>query len=825
MEIPNLFYPVWKNLKNYNQRKTKLFLLIIILLALNSGYAMQKKETAAEHYTYTVFVYDASLFNPIHSAKVSLRKDGVLVSWHFTDAHGKTTFRSVAPGRYNLSVTFKEYDDFSDSILIDQNHSIDSVALQSSYTVTILNPVVVTGVRSLDVQTIQTKTGNQVFNSETFHAAPTARMTNLIQENVLGAVRSTTGEVHIRGQHGEFSYYLDGIQIPLGVFGGLNEVVDPKVVKGITFMTGGFPAEYGGQISAIMDIQTEIPSGHFHFDYSSYIGSYFVLNGTKPFSPGNEVPYGRSSNVPGDTLGGRVGPLRAINSNGQALSFSDHIGSLGYFISASRQETDHRIDIPTPVLYNDHGTDIFTYGKFDYLLPNDDYLTMNLNYGKTNTEVPFDINSQGMAPDQQESSNTFETLSYFHTISSKQDAEKKFFAGIILRQGGLTYTPSLISPVNFQFAGDSTNYALTEDRKFNTIGMRTTYEDRLSKDFMYETGFNFSSTTGSEHFTSRDSLDRTGPTVLTNYSGSDFGIFAEEEYQPLDWFRVDAGLRYDQHIAPDMPLQKQVSPRIKFNFFIDNQNNGYLYYGRLFMLTNIEGLRTIASNVTTSGTATLPEKDDFYEATYVHTFNNGFSAKTAAFYKFSSPGVDDQSIGSSAIKTSVNIAVIRTEGIELGISYTDPVIPFSGFLNTSIIHAYGSGAITGGFLSIDNAGPATDLDHDQRLSIVGELNYQPKDWFVNFTAIYGSGLTNGNPNNIQYGTGLFDFNTAAHVAPSTILNISGGYIFHFSGETTLEPSLYINNLLDHSYLLKGAFFSNASWGDRRNIVFKISLSL
>ncbi|MHB8580270.1 MAG: TonB-dependent receptor plug domain-containing protein [Ignavibacteriaceae bacterium] len=803
--------------------KRKCFFVILFLTVLANSYAAQKKDIAIERYSYTVIVYDASLFTPLHLAKVSLRKNGVLVAWHFTDALGKIKFRSVAPGWYNLSVTFKEYDDFTDSVLIDQNHPIDSVAMQSSYTVTILNPIVVTGVRSLDVQTIQTKTGDQFFNSETFHAAPTARMTNMIQENVLGAVRSTTGEVHINGQHAEFSYYLDGIQIPLGVFGGLNEVVDPKVVKNITFMTGGFPAQYGGQIAAIMNIQTKVPSGHFHLDFSSYLGSYLVFNGTKPFSPGNEVPFGNSSSSPGDTLGGRVGPLRAINSNGQDLSISNHTGSLGYFISASRQETDHRIDIPTPVLYNDHGTDIFTYGKFDYLLPNNDYLTMNLNYGKTNTEVPFDINLQGMAPDQQESSNAFETLSYFHTFSSTQDHEKKFFAGILLRQGGLIYTPSLISPVNFQFAGDSLNYALAENRKFNTSGFRTSYKDRLSKDFMYETGLNFSSTTGSENFTSRDSLDRTGPSVITNYSGSDFGIFAEEEYQPLDWFRVDAGLRYDQHIAPSMPMQTQVSPRIKFNFFIDNQNNGYIYYGRLFMPTNIEGLRTIASNVTTSGMATLPEKDNFYEATYVHTFHNGISAKTDVFYKYSSPGVDDQSIGSSAIKTSVNIAVIKTSGIELGLSYTDPAIPLSGFLNTSLIHAYGSGAITGGFLPIDNAGTATDLDHDQRLSIVAELNYQPQDWFANFTAIYGSGLTNGNPNNITYGTGLFDFNSGAHVAPSTIINISAGYIFHFSGETTIEPSLYINNLFDHSYLLKGAFFGGASWGDRRNLVFKISL--
>ena len=245
---------------------------------------------------------------------------------------------------------------------------------------------------------------------------------------------------------------------------------------------------------------------------------------------------------------------------------------------------------------------------------------------------------------------------------------------------------------------------------------------------------------------------------------------------------MDAGVRYDQHVAPDVAMQNQISPRIKLNFFIDEQNTFYLYYGRLFMPTNVEGLRLIASNITNTGEPTLPERDDFYEATYLHTFNNGFIIKGALYHKFSSPGLDDQTIGSSSIKTPVNIENVRTTGIELGISYTHPTIPISGFLNAALNHAYGSGAITGGFLPLDSDGPATDLDHDQRVSIVGELNYQPKDWFVNLTGIYGSGLSNGNPDNIPFETGLFSFNTAAHVSPYTIFNFSGGYTIHLSGK-------------------------------------------
>ena len=96
---------------------------------------------------------------------------------------------------------------------------------------------------------------------------------------------------------------------------------------------------------------------------------------------------------------------------------------------------------------------------------------------------------------------------------------------------------------------------------------------------------------------------------------------------------------------------------------------------------------------------------------------------------------------------------------------------------------------------------------------------------MNLTGIYGSGLTNGNPDGVAYQTGLFDFNYATHTAPSWIINVSGGYTFPLGDGSTLEPSLYVTNILDHIHLIKGAYFSGASWEEPRNVVFKISYHL
>jgi hypothetical protein len=274
------------------------------------------------------------------------------------------------------------------------------------------------------------------------------------------------------------------------------------------------------------------------------------------------------------------------------------------------------------------------------------------------------------------------------------------------------------------------------------------------------------------------------------------------------------------------PLESQWEPRVKWNIFLNDATTLYAYYGKIMVLNNLEGLRQITSsaNIGADSTPTMSERDDYYEAGLTHSLDFGLRIKADIFKRVSLPGVDDQTVGSSAIKTPVNIAEVRTTGIELGLSYNATTIPLSAYVNASLIHAYGLGTISGGFLPFNDDGSGTDLDHDQRLSVVASINYQPQNWFANLTAIYGSGLTNGN-GGYTFGTGLFDFNQGAHTTPSWILNASVGYDIRLSGGSVLRPSLYVNNLLGNDHLIKGAYFSGASWEDPRNIVLKIEIHL
>ena len=787
-----------------------LFLIGLTFLVAKIAEAKTKPPQGVD---LSVVVFDGTNHQPIEMSRVGIYDSSGLVKGNVTDAEGRAHFTDMDTGTFRMVIWSVGYNTYTDSSLhIDFAHAQDTITLFETS-----KEVTVTGYREPPITSIDLSTGNQVFESETYHPAPTARMTQLLQQNMIGAVRAPTGEIHINGMHGEFTYYIDGAPIPLGVFGGLNEIVDPKVIERATLMTGGFPAEYGGQTAAVIDIQNRVPSGAFHLDASTYAGTYLPSAISKDeLFPGNS---------------------RFLNLNGQSLSMSDHEGKLGWFISGTRQETNRRIDPPLQSIFHDHGFDYFLYGKADYLLSDVDYLTLNLNYSVTNTEVPYDSLELGEAPiggpaaqqnDYQYTTNAFQTLSYFRTISTEADHESNLIVAGYAREGGLKYTPGAIDLPTVEDTSGDMLHVFSSDRSFTTLGVRTKYDNRLSHQFMYAVGFDASTTSGSEDFGPVDSLrfNPSAPHTVADFKGSDAGAFFETEIHPWEWTRFDLGVRYDQQVSPDT-TEWAISPRARWNFLFDNDNTAYLYYGQLFMPNNIEALRVLSEAFPTSYNAvpTVAQRSNFYEAEYSHAFSFGLNSKLDYFRSDATPGVDDQTIGSSAVKTPVNIAEVHAQGLELGLSYSSAATPFSGYLNTSLIHAYGVGAVTGGFLPIASDGTASDLDHDQRLSVVASLNYQPSNWFANVMGIYGSGLTNGNPEGLPYQTGLFDFNQFAHVTPSWIFNLSAGYTIHLHGGSTIDPSLSISNIFDNEHLLKGAYFSAASWEEPRNIILKVAVHI
>ena len=750
-------------------------------------------------------VTDSASGAPLSAAEVSVQQGAAVIANTSTDAFGSYRIHNLSVGTYTISVHFLGFAPQSRSVAITNGDVTINFRMRA--VPVSLETVKVSGAEPVAVDT---RSGDQVFQQNNYHGAPSTTTSQILQQSIAGAVRAPTGEVHIRGQHAEYTYYIDGVPVPPGISGSLNELFDPQVVNQIDFQTGGWDAEYGGRNAAIINVTTRIPTGAFHMNLGGYAGQF------------------DSKTTVGDK-----------NEDGQSLSMSGNSGPWGFFLSGARQYSGMRqepvmLDSLNNTVTNLHnsGDDAFGFGKIQYSAGTHDVWTLEFNDSRTHFAIPYDTSGGASLNDHQTDVNSFLNFGWHHLFgdsTSAQNAPSDLFGGLFMRSGSLHYVPGATDQAQFIFYPDTTPYNLSENRNFTVYGLKADYTYRPERETEFKFGTLSSVTMGHEDFSTTTQSGAPGPFSNSGLTGSDFGVYAQTAWSPVEWFQLRTGVRYDAHTAPYAGTQTQFSPRIRFNFFPNPETSLWLYYGRQFMPTNIEDLRAITT-ISQAGTATvptLPERDNFYEFGITHRFSDeGLVAKASYYKKDSSPGIDDNTVPGSSIVTDVNIQNVHIQGIE-GVLQYRPTGPFSAYINAALNHAYGSGTITGGFFPAAPPAGSFDLDHDQRLSLVGSFNYAPQQWFFSGTAIYGSGLTNGvapSDCGCSYGTGLTAFNTGIKVNPSTIVNASIGYTFLF-GQTVVQPQIYAENILDHTYILKGAFFSGTSVGRPRNIELRVNVGM
>ena len=728
-------------------------------------------------------VADSASGTPLPGGEVRVIREGNTIATATTDAFGRYVIHNLPAGSYSVEVRYLGYRPEARDIAVAQTEGVARADFRLVPLPINLSAVEVSSTVPLAVDT---RSGNQIFKQNDYHGAPTNTTSQILQQSIVGAARAPTGEVHIRGQHAEYTYYVDGVPVPSGISGSLNELFDPEVVNQIDFQTGGWDAEYGNKNAAIVNVTTRIPSGGLHLDASSYGGTF--------------------------------------SANGQALNISTNADKWGFFFSGARQATDMRrepvaFDSLHDTVENFHndGIDLFGFGKIQYVPSDRDVVNLDLNRSRTRFAVPFD-SAEGVIDDHQQDVNGFVNLGWRHRFEASE-----LFLGAFFRDGSLTYTPGLSDSATFVFFPDTAHYILSEDRNFHTAGVKLDYTLQPHHGLELKTGVLASYTGGHEDFSTVTNSGSPGPASSSDLKGSDVGVYAQTAIAPSDHWEIRTGVRFDNHNAPFAGNQHQVSPRVKLSIFPDPANTFWVYYGRLFLPTNVEDLRAITSDAQggVAAAPTLPERDDFYEVGYVHRFPFGVVTKLSAYHKRSSPGIDDNTVPGSAIVTSVNIEQVRITGIE-AVAEIRPRGPLSGYVNVALNHAYGYGAITGGFFPAQPPSGTFDLDHDQRLSGVASLVYSARGFYTSATGTYGSGLTNGADPDSTYGTGLFDFNKSIKVDPSLIVNASAGYAFAL-GQIVVRPQVYVENAFDRRYLLKGAFFSGASFGRPRSVQLRVNI--
>jgi len=377
----------------------------------------------------------------------------------------------------------------------------------------------------------------------------------------------------------------------------------------------------------------------------------------------------------------------------------------------------------------------------------------------------------------------------------------------------------------FVFYPDTTDrFTVRERRAATTTGAKADYQQPLSAALNVKAGFDASLVQGREAFNTLDGRGVAGPSVDTDLRGGDAGAYVQAASLLTDQWELRAGVRVDHHVAPLAGDQHQVSPRLRLNWTPGAATMAWLYYGRLFIPSNVEDFHVLAAAAErdTVGSPTVPERDHYFEAGAVHRYASGVTAKAAAYYRNDAPAVDDNTLPGTALVATVNVARVHVTGLEAAID-VHPDGPLSGYVNAALSHASARGPVTGGFFPTPYPTGWFDQDHDQRLSIVGSGTCAPAWGFITLTGIFGSGLTNGNPEAAPNGTGLFDFNPRVKVAPSFVVNASVGRRWRW-GASTVSAEASVDNALDRRYVLKGAFTSGPSIGRPRSIDLRATVS-
>ena len=78
----------------------------------------------------------------------------------------------------------------------------------------------------------------------------------LLQAPGISQDSAASGEIHVRNEHANVQYRINGIILPDGV-SGFGRVLDTSFVGSLALITGALPAQFGLRTAGIVDIQTK----------------------------------------------------------------------------------------------------------------------------------------------------------------------------------------------------------------------------------------------------------------------------------------------------------------------------------------------------------------------------------------------------------------------------------------------------------------------------------------------------------------------------------------------------------------------------------------
>src|SRR6478735_118132 len=116
-----------------------------------------------------------------------------------------------------------------------------------------------------------------VVDRETIEALPggAGQPLNQVLLQTPGVVQDSFGEIHVRGEHRNLQYRLNGVALPESL-SGFGQVFDARALRSVSVLTGALPAQFGFRTNAVIDLETRTGT----LDPGGGIGLYGGARGT-----------------------------------------------------------------------------------------------------------------------------------------------------------------------------------------------------------------------------------------------------------------------------------------------------------------------------------------------------------------------------------------------------------------------------------------------------------------------------------------------------------------------------------------------------------------
>ena len=196
---------------------------------------------------------------PVRNATVSVQNaSGAAVNEAKTDADGRFAIGHVTPGTYAIVVTAPGFASGSSVTTTTAGaESAVSVKLAQSDTLDVQ-----VNAKRLDRARngLLPETGSSVyrFSQADINALPAGQDTPLNQVllQAPGVASDSYGQLHVRGDHANLQYRINGIIIPEPI-SGFGQALDTRIIDQVNLLTGALPAQYGYRTAGVVDIRTK----------------------------------------------------------------------------------------------------------------------------------------------------------------------------------------------------------------------------------------------------------------------------------------------------------------------------------------------------------------------------------------------------------------------------------------------------------------------------------------------------------------------------------------------------------------------------------------